>query len=87
MTISGWSGMLAVRYLLTMIDPAPGNLNQVLPTADQLVLVALSRPGRGCLAGQHPAVALRARLWRAGRPGGDGGHWREPAHDGGRAAG
>lgn len=38
------TGLLAVRYPLTMIDPAPGNLNQVLPTADQLVLVAPAGP-------------------------------------------
>jgi MinD-like ATPase involved in chromosome partitioning or flagellar assembly len=36
--------LLAVRYPLTMIDPAPGSLDQVLPTADQLVLVAPARP-------------------------------------------
>jgi MinD-like ATPase involved in chromosome partitioning or flagellar assembly len=33
------AGLLAARYLLTLIDPAPASLNQVLPTADQLVLV------------------------------------------------
>lgn len=38
------AGLLAVRYLLTMIDPAPGSLDQVLPTADQLVLVVPARP-------------------------------------------
>ena len=36
--------LLAARYLLTMIDPAPGSLNRVLPTADQLVLVAPASP-------------------------------------------
>jgi MinD-like ATPase involved in chromosome partitioning or flagellar assembly len=38
------AGLLAVRYLLTVIDPAPGSLDLVLPTADQLVLVAPARP-------------------------------------------
>ena len=38
------TSLLAVRYPLTLIDPAPGNLNRVLPTADQLVLVALAGP-------------------------------------------
>ena len=38
------TSLLAVRYPLTLIDPAPGNLNRVLPTADQLVLVALASP-------------------------------------------
>jgi MinD-like ATPase involved in chromosome partitioning or flagellar assembly len=37
-------GLLAVRYLLTMIDPAPDSLDWVLPTADQLVLVVPARP-------------------------------------------
>ena len=37
-------GLLAARYLLTMIDPAPASLNQMLPTADQLVLVAPASP-------------------------------------------
>ncbi len=38
------AGLLAARYLLTMIDPAPASLNQMLPTADQLVLVAPASP-------------------------------------------
>ena len=38
------TGLLAERYPLTMIDPSPGNLNRVLPTADQLVLVASACP-------------------------------------------
>ena len=38
------TSLLAARYPLTLIDPAPGNLNRVLPTADQLVLVALAGP-------------------------------------------
>jgi MinD-like ATPase involved in chromosome partitioning or flagellar assembly len=38
------AGLLAVRYLLTVIDPAPGSLDRVLPTADQLVLVTPARP-------------------------------------------
>ena len=36
--------LLAARYLLTVIDPAPGSLNRVLPTADQLVLVVPASP-------------------------------------------
>ena len=36
--------LLAVRYRLTMIDPAPAGLNRVLPVADQLVLVAPANP-------------------------------------------
>jgi MinD-like ATPase involved in chromosome partitioning or flagellar assembly len=35
---------VAMRYPLTMIDPAPGSLEQVLATADQLLLVARARP-------------------------------------------
>jgi MinD-like ATPase involved in chromosome partitioning or flagellar assembly len=38
------AGRLATWYPLTMIDPAPGSLMQVLPTAHQLVLVAAARP-------------------------------------------
>jgi MinD-like ATPase involved in chromosome partitioning or flagellar assembly len=33
------AGLLATRYPLTMIDPAPSGLTRVLPLADQLVLV------------------------------------------------
>ena len=81
------ASLLAERYLLTMIDPAPGSLNQVLPTADQLVLVAPASPdaatslastqqwlgahGYGELAGR--AVTVVNGVSRA--------------HDGGRAAG
>ena len=36
--------LLAERYPLTMIDPAPSGLNQVLIGADQLVLVAPASP-------------------------------------------
>ena len=36
--------LLAARYLLTVIDPAPGSLNRVVPTADQLVLVVPASP-------------------------------------------
>jgi MinD-like ATPase involved in chromosome partitioning or flagellar assembly len=36
--------LLAARYLLTVIDPAPGSLSRVLPTADQLVLVVPASP-------------------------------------------
>jgi MinD-like ATPase involved in chromosome partitioning or flagellar assembly len=38
------AGLLAARYLLTVVDPAPGSLDRVLPTADQLVLVTPARP-------------------------------------------
>jgi MinD-like ATPase involved in chromosome partitioning or flagellar assembly len=38
------ASLLAARYLLTVIDPAPGSLDRVLPTADQLVLVVPARP-------------------------------------------
>ena len=36
--------MLAERYPLTMIDPAPTGLTRVLSAADQLVLVAPASP-------------------------------------------
>ncbi|HYB15154.1 MAG TPA: hypothetical protein VEF71_06755 [Streptosporangiaceae bacterium] len=36
--------MLAARYPLTMIDPAPSGLTRVLPLADQLVLVVPASP-------------------------------------------
>ena len=45
---------LAMWYPLTMIDPAPGRLKQVLPTADQVVLVAPARP--------DAATSLASRL-------------------------
>jgi hypothetical protein len=38
------AGMLAERYPLTMIDPAPAGLTRVLARADQLVLVAPASP-------------------------------------------
>ena len=38
------AGMLAERYPLTMIDPAPSGLTRVLAAADQLVLVAPASP-------------------------------------------
>jgi MinD-like ATPase involved in chromosome partitioning or flagellar assembly len=38
------AGLLADRYLLTMIDPAPSGLTRVLSLADQLVLVAPANP-------------------------------------------
>jgi MinD-like ATPase involved in chromosome partitioning or flagellar assembly len=37
-------GLLAARYPLTMIDPAPSGLTRVLPLADQLVLVVPASP-------------------------------------------
>jgi MinD-like ATPase involved in chromosome partitioning or flagellar assembly len=36
--------LLAARYPLTMIDPAPSGLNRVLSLADQLVLVVPASP-------------------------------------------
>jgi hypothetical protein len=38
------AGLLAERYPLTMIDPAPAGLTRVLARADQLVLVAPASP-------------------------------------------
>ena len=38
------AGLLAERYPLTLIDPAPSGLTRVLATADQLVLVAPASP-------------------------------------------
>jgi MinD-like ATPase involved in chromosome partitioning or flagellar assembly len=38
------AGLLAARYPLTMIDPAPSGLTRVLPLADQLVLVVPASP-------------------------------------------
>jgi len=38
------AGLLAERYPLTMIDPAPSGLTRVLATTDQLVLVAPASP-------------------------------------------
>jgi len=38
------AGLLAERYPLTMIDPAPTGLTRLLATADQLVLVAPASP-------------------------------------------
>ena len=38
------AGLLAERYPLTMIDPAPSGLTRVLSLADQLVLVAPASP-------------------------------------------
>lgn len=38
------AGLLDARYPLTMIDPAPASLHRVLPTTDQLVLVAPASP-------------------------------------------
>ena len=57
------TGLLAERYLLTMIDPSPGNLNQVLPTADQLVLVAPASPDAATSLASTQRVARCARLW------------------------
>jgi hypothetical protein len=38
------AGLLAARYLLTMIDPAPMGLIRLLSVADQLILVAPASP-------------------------------------------
>jgi hypothetical protein len=53
------AGLLAERYPLTMIDPAPSELTRLLSLADQLVLVTpASREAATALA--HPAIPQRA---------------------------
>jgi MinD-like ATPase involved in chromosome partitioning or flagellar assembly len=58
------AGLLAERYPLTMIDPAPSGLTRLLATADQLVLVAPASPDAA-------SSLANTQQWLAGHGHGD----------------